>query len=164
MFNSGMRGFGAGLIVASGLLALVHYQGADQGGSKVKAEEASGTLTYEQVESYLQNEGLVAVKQETLEQSENTKQNSDEQLAEDKKKEKPEEPEEEVIKTTLVISKGTSTGQVCDWLESKKIIKSSDELIQFLRSNNLESKVRFGEYEVNSKMSIAEVATVITSP
>jgi hypothetical protein len=162
MFNSGMRGFGAGLIVASGILAIVHYQ-SDPVDSKANAEDKTAAITYDQVESYLESKGLVAVRKEEPAQPDKNETKGKESDKADKEK-KAEEPKEEVIKTTLVISKGTSTGQVSDWLESKKIIKSSDALIQYLRSNSLESKVRFGEYEVNNKMTLAEIAHVITSP
>ncbi|WP_257345877.1 hypothetical protein [Pseudalkalibacillus decolorationis] len=166
MFNSGMRGFGGGLIIAAGILAFVHYQGTEQVDSEATAVNAAETVTYEQVESYLQSKDLVAVQQKQWEQFQSNQKTAEKKPAEDKKEdapEKPEEPKEEVIKTTVVISKGTSTGQVCDYLESKKIINSSDALIKYLRSNNLESQVRFGSYEVNSKMTIAEIASVITS-
>ncbi|WP_261129472.1 hypothetical protein [Bacillus sp. Marseille-Q3570] len=161
MFNSGLRGFGAGLIAASGILAVVHFLGSDNIDSEAKAEN-SEEITYEEVNEYLENEGLVAVDQAKLDQLEGKQNTDDKSATEEPKEEKPEE--EPVIKTTVVISKGTSTGQVTDYLESQKIIKNSDELLKYLRANNMENKVRFGNYEVNSKMTIAEIAKVITSP
>lgn len=170
MFNSGLRGFGAGLIVAAGILALVHYQGSGDQQNEVNAE-GSETITYEEVQNFLKNEGLVAVEKTEIEQlrSDNNQQAKEDKptddsndQSDDSKEEKPKE--EQVVKTTVVISKGTSTGQVTDYLENQKIIKSSDELLNYLRSNNLENKVRFGNYEVNSNMSIAEIAKTITSP
>ncbi|MCF6408481.1 hypothetical protein [Pseudalkalibacillus salsuginis] len=161
MMNSGLRGFGAGLIIASGILALVHFQGTDKLDSEANAESAE-EITYSEVNTFLEKEGLVAIDQGKLDQLEGNQNTEDEKTAEEAPTEKPEE--ETVVKTTVVISKGTSTGQVTDYLESEKIIKSSDELLNYLRSNNLENKVRFGNYEVNSKMTIAEIAEVITSP
>ncbi|MCF6137916.1 hypothetical protein [Pseudalkalibacillus berkeleyi] len=161
MFNSGLRGFGAGLIVAAGVLALVYYQGADDQSNEADAAN-SKSITYEEVNHFLENEGLVAVGQNELDQ---LKADQDKQADSKKNDEKTEQPKEEkVIETTVVISKGTSTGQVTDYLESKKIIKNSDDLLSYLRSNNLESKVRFGNYKVNNKMTLAEIAKIITSP
>ncbi|MGP4080869.1 hypothetical protein ACTWQL_13230 [Pseudalkalibacillus sp. R45] len=161
MFNSGLRGFGAGLIAASGILAVVHFFGSDNIDSEAKAE-SSEEITYEEVNEYLENEGLVAVDQAKLDQLEGKQNTDDKNSSEEPKEEEPEEAP--VIKTTVVISKGTSTGQVTDYLESQKIIKSSDELLKYLRANNMENKVRFGNYEVNSTMTLAEIAKVITSP
>ncbi len=166
MFNSGLRGFGAGLIVAAGILALVHYQGSEN--QEVKAE-GSESITYEEVKTYLKNEGLVAVEEARFEQlqaaqpSEEKPSEDAEEKSEDEAKDE-ENKEEQVHSTTLVVRKGTSTGEVTNFLENHKIIKSSDELLNYLRSNNMESKVRFGNYEVNSNMSIAEIAKTITSP
>ncbi|WP_408006775.1 hypothetical protein ACJROX_19020 [Pseudalkalibacillus sp. A8] len=161
MKNSGLRGFGAGLIVASGILALVHFQGTGNLDSEAKAESAE-EITYEEVNKFLEKEGLVAIDQGKLDQLEGNQNTEDENTTEEAPAEETEK--EPVVTTTVVISKGTSTGQVIEYLESEKIIKSSDGLLNYLRSNNLENKVRFGNYEVNSKMTIAEIAKVITSP
>ncbi|MGM7701994.1 hypothetical protein ACSVDE_09705 [Pseudalkalibacillus sp. Hm43] len=161
MFNSGLRGFGAGLIVAAGILALVHYQGSDN--QEVKAE-GSESITYEEVKTYLKNEGLVAVEEAQFEQLQAAQTGEKKPSEDTKEKSEEEAKEEQVHSTTLVIQKGTSTGEVTNFLENQKIIKSSDELLNYLRSNNMESKVRFGNYEVNSNMSIAEIAKTITSP
>ncbi len=161
MMNSGLRGFGAGLIVASGILALVYFQGTDNLDSEANAESTE-EITYAEVNTFLEKEGLVAIDQGKLDQLEGNQNAEDEKTSEEAPAEKPEE--EPVVNTTVVISKGTSTGQVTDYLESEKIIKSSGELLNYLRSNNLENKVRFGNYKVNSKMTIAEIAEVITSP
>ncbi|WP_349407825.1 hypothetical protein [Pseudalkalibacillus sp. SCS-8] len=167
MFNSGLRGFGAGLIVAAGILAIVHYQGSGAEDTQAKAE-GSETITYEEVKSFLDSEGLVAITQAELDQMKEGKAGKD---SDDKKSGKTEEDteeesaeKEEVIKTTLVISKGTSTGEVTSFLEKQKIIDDGDDLLDYIQDHNLETKVRFGEYDVNSKMTIAQIAKIITSP
>ncbi|MCO6017375.1 MULTISPECIES: hypothetical protein [Carnobacterium] len=81
------------------------------------------------------------------------------------KKEEPAkdtDKKEEVKKYTLVIGQGDPTSTAVDQLAANGIIKDANEFTSFLTSNDYEMYIRDGSYEVNSGMSLEEIAKIIT--
>jgi hypothetical protein len=154
MASKDLRGFSAGIILSTGILAGVYYLGES---------ETPPALTEETVNQYLAEKGELAISEEEY----TALKNADTAVVEPKEKTVEEETEktdeEKVVEMTLTISKGMSTGEVCDLLEQGKIIKDSEEFLKYLRSNNLEGAVRAESHRVNSKMSFDELAKEITS-
>lgn len=153
MASKDLRGFSAGIIISTGILAGVYYMGGS---------EKSSAVTEEAVNQYLSEKGELAISKDEYSTLVNAGK-----AAEPKKKEAektaPEKEEEKAVEMTLTITQGMSTGEVCDLLEQGKIIKDSGEFLKYLRSNNLEGAVRAESHKVNSKMSFDELAKEITS-
>jgi hypothetical protein len=153
MTSKNLRGFSAGIIISTGILAGVYYT-ADT--------ENRTELTDDTVEQYLSEKGELAISKE-----EYTSLTEVESVAAAPEKEvgkaEPEKEEEKVFQMTLTITQGMSTGEVCDLLQKGNIIKDSNEFLKYLRSNNLEGAVRAESHQVNSNMGFDEIAKEITS-
>ncbi|OOE09898.1 hypothetical protein [Fictibacillus arsenicus] len=153
MASKNLRGFSAGIIISTGILAGVYYT-ADT--------ENRTELTDTAVEQYLSEKGELAISKE-----EYTSLTEAESAAAAPAKEEadaePEKEEDKVFQMTLTITQGMSTGEVCDLLQKGNIIKDSKEFLKYLRSNNLEGAVRAESHQVNSSMNFDELAKEITS-
>ncbi|MCM3730699.1 hypothetical protein M3196_03335 [Fictibacillus nanhaiensis] len=153
MTSKNLRGFSAGIIISTGILAGVYYT-ADT--------EQSTVLTDESVEQYLSEKGELAISKEEY-TSLTEAESAAAAPAKEEAKAEPEKEEEKVFQMTLTITQGMSTGEVCDLLQKGNIIKDSGEFLKYLRSNNLEGAVRAESHQVNSNMSFDEIAKEITS-
>jgi hypothetical protein len=153
MTSKNLRGFSAGIIISTGILAGVYYT-ADT--------EQSTVLTDESVEQYLSEKGELAISKEEY-TSLTEAESAAAAPAKEEAKAEPEKEEEKVFQMTLTITQGMSTGEVCDLLQKGNIINDSGEFLKYLRSNNLEGAVRAESHQVNSNMSFDEIAKEITS-
>lgn len=155
MTSKNLRGFSAGIILSTGILAGIYYT-ADT--------DTESVLTDESVSQYLSEKGELAISKEEY-NTLKTQTAAVPATATEKPKTEPvkEKEEEKVFQMTLTITQGMSTGEVCDLLKKGNIIKDSGEFLKFLRSNNLEGAVRAESHQVNSKMSFEEIAEEITS-
>jgi len=155
MTSKNLRGFSAGIILSTGILAGIYYT-ADTNTESV--------LTDESVSQYLSEKGELAISKEEY-NTLKTQTAAAPATATEKPKTEPVKEKEEVkvFQMTLTITQGMSTGEVCDLLKKGNIIKDSGEFLKFLRSNNLEGAVRAESHQVNSKMSFEEIAEEITS-
>lgn len=155
MTSKNLRGFSAGIIISTGILAGVYYT-ADT--------ENRAELTDAAVEQYLSEKGELAItKEEYTSLTETESVAAAPSTSNEEAKTEPEKEEEKVYQMTLTITQGMSTGEVCDLLQKGNIIKDSKEFLKCLRSNNLEGAVRAESHQVNSKMSFDELAKEITS-
>ncbi|MED1863462.1 hypothetical protein P4V41_08370 [Fictibacillus nanhaiensis] len=153
MTSKNLRGFSAGIILSTGILAGFYYTAdADQ----------TSELTEESVAQYLSEKGELAISKEEYSSLKDTETVAA-PVAKEEPKTVPPKEEEKVYQMTLTITQGMSTGEVCDLLQKENIIKNSDEFLKYLRTNNLEGAVRAESHQVNSKMSFDEIAKEITS-
>jgi predicted transcriptional regulator len=153
MASKNLRGFSAGIIISTGILAGVYYT-ADT--------ENRTELTDSAVEQYLSEKGELAISKEEY-TSLTEAESAAAAPAKEEAEAEPEKEEEKVFQMTLTITQGMSTGEVCDLLQKGNIIKDSKEFLKYLRSNNLEGAVRAESHQVNSSMNFDELAKEITS-
>ncbi|WP_226535180.1 hypothetical protein [Fictibacillus halophilus] len=153
MTSKNLRGFSAGIIISTGILAGVYYT-ADT--------ENRTELTDTAVEEYLSEKGELAISKDEY-TSLTEAESAAAAPAKEETKTEPEKEEEKVYQMTLTITQGMSTGEVCDLLQKGNIIKDSKEFLKYLRSNNLEGAVRAESHQVNSNMNFDELAKEITS-
>jgi hypothetical protein len=151
MTSKNLRGFSAGIIISTGILAGVYYMN----GSNNDTE-----LNDETVEQYLSEKGELAISEDEYTSLKAAKSTP---AAAEIKPEPVVKEEEKVTEMNLTITQGMSTGEVCDLLQQGKIIKDSKEFLKYLRSHNLEGLVRAETHQVNSKMTFDEIAKEITS-
>jgi predicted transcriptional regulator len=153
MTSKNLRGFSAGIIISTGILAGVYYT-ADK--------ENRTELTETAVEQYLSEKGELAISKEEY-TSLTEAESAAAAPAKEEAEAEPEKEEEKVFQMTLTITQGMSTGEVCDLLQKGNIIRDSKEFLKYLRSNNLEGAVRAESHQVNSSMNFDELAKEITS-
>lgn len=153
MTSKNLRGFSAGIIISTGILAGVYYT-ADT--------ENRTELTDTAVEEYLSEKGELAISKDEY-TSLTEAESAAAAPAKEEAKTEPDKEEEKVYQMTLTITQGMSTGEVCDLLQKGNIIKDSKEFLKYLRSNNLEGAVRAESHQVNSNMNFDELAKEITS-
>lgn len=170
MTKSGLRGFAGGLILSSSILAIIYFQDPVQGSH---TKQGITAVTDQDVEAYLDENNFVTVNQEEYETLVNEKMEAEAQeMAAQSTDENAQaastdagqeiNKEDRLVVATLEITKGMSTGEVCNFLEEANIIKDSDELLNYLLNNGLEGLVRMGTYKVDSSMSIETIAAEIT--
>ncbi|MDM5338954.1 hypothetical protein QUF84_17200 [Fictibacillus enclensis] len=158
MTNTTLRGFAAGMIVSSGLIAGVYYSQTPPE-KEVKAELNDST-----VNTYLHSKSMTAITTEELQRLKENRVAAAPALQEQDNSEeaKQEKEKPKVFKATLHVTRGMSTGEVCDFLEKENIIKDSKSFLKYLRKNKLEGQVRFGTFKVNSSMDFKKLADAIT--
>ncbi|MGA4719409.1 MULTISPECIES: endolytic transglycosylase MltG [Fictibacillus] len=154
MTSKNLRGFSAGIILSTGILAGFYYTADDA--------DKTSELTEESVAQYLSEKGELAISKEEYTSLKDT-ETAAAPVAKEEPKTVPPKEEDKVYQMTLTITQGMSTGEVCDLLQKENIIKNSDEFLKYLRTNNLEGAVRAESHQVNSKMSFDEIAKEITS-
>ncbi len=74
----------------------------------------------------------------------------------------PQVNEEEAYRAVLSVESGDTSDDIATRLESLKIIDNPSEFITFLKENNYAERIQIGKYELNSKMTLEQVAKVIT--
>jgi hypothetical protein len=151
MTSKNLRGFSAGIIISTGILAGVYY-----------TMDKSPKLTDATVEQYLSGKGEIAISETEYSSLKDAQSGS---AVTDKKPVTPApvKEEEKVVEMNLTITQGMSTGEVCDLLQKGKIIKDSKAFLKYLRSHNMEGAVRAETHQVNSKMNFDQIAKEITS-
>ncbi len=154
MTSKNLRGFSAGIILSTGILAGFYYT-ADT--------DTESVLTDENVSQYLSEKGEIAISKEEFTALKETQSTAAVPATKEEPKTAPVQEEEKVFEMTLTITQGMTTGEVCDQLQKGNIIKDSKEFLKYLRSNNLEGAVRAESHQVNSKMNFDEIAKEITS-
>ncbi len=152
MTNNTLRGFSAGMILATGLIAGVYFTQAPP--------EKEAELNDNTVNTYLHSKNMTAITTEELQTLKASRAAAAPKASEPATEAKP--AEKVVYNTTLHVSRGMSTGEVCDFLEKEKIIKDGKSFLKYLRSHKLEGEVRFGSYKVNSKMNFKKLADALT--
>lgn len=76
---------------------------------------------------------------------------------------KEESPKPSVIKTILRVEPGTTSSTISQELVRTGIIDDVTEFESYLTTNDLSVKIQIGEYELDSSMSINQIASKITS-
>ena len=154
MTSKNLRGFSAGIIISTGILAGVYYTANTENRTEI---------TDTAVEQYLSEKGELAISKEEYTSLTEAESAAAAPAKEEAKTGPEKEDEEKVYQMTLTISQGMSTGEVCDLLQKGNIIKDSKEFLKYLRTNNLEGAVRAESHQVNSNMNFDELAKEITS-
>ena len=68
-----------------------------------------------------------------------------------------------LIKTLLHIEPGATSSSISYELERSGIIKQATEFEDYLTTNKISGKIQIGEYDLDSSMSVKEIAKMITN-
>lgn len=81
----------------------------------------------------------------------------------DKDKKKDDKKKDKVIKAKFTTKDGVVTQDIADILVEKKIIDDRQKFLDYLEDNDYSPYIQVGTFEVNSDMSMKELAEVITT-
>ncbi len=70
--------------------------------------------------------------------------------------------EKDVFHYVLEIEQGMNSSDIADSLERNKIINDTKPFIDYLAEHDLSQTIQLGSYEIDSSMSIEEIASLIT--
>jgi hypothetical protein len=161
----GMRGFAAGILLASGIVALYYYQLMP----KNDDEKAEAPLTESRVDAYLASKGEIAVDKAAFEKwqaSESQKASGDQGKAADKSSandDKKNADQPKVYKAKITVKQGMTTSDVAEALEKQHVIKDRHQLTQYVIDHKLEPYLQLGTYTFTSDMSIPDIAKKLTT-
>lgn len=91
---------------------------------------------------------------------EKNKKNKDKK---DSKKKKDKKKKDDVKKAKITIKSGDVLADIAEQLADKKIIKNKQKFIDYLEDSDYSSKIQLGTFEVNSDMSMKEIAKTLTT-
>lgn len=154
--SSIIRGLGIGLFTAGIIFTFVSIPNssdvsntAPNGFELIKSEELKSL----QAELSTSKEQLAQIQ---LDLEAMSKENTDEQI------EEVDEPSSVQVKTVLIIRKGMTSTDISSILEQTNIIKNRKDFEQYLEDKKLSEGIQIGTYEINSSMTIVEIANLIT--
>lgn len=81
----------------------------------------------------------------------------------DKKKKKKDKDDDKVIKAKFTTEDGVVTQDIADILKDEKIIDDRQKFLDFLDDNDYSPYIQIGTFEVNSDMTMKEIAEIITT-
>ncbi|MBU0904347.1 MAG: endolytic transglycosylase MltG [Firmicutes bacterium] len=155
--SSIMRGLGIGLFTAGILFTFISVPNSSDGSTTapngyelVKSEELKSLQ--EELSTSKEQLAQIQLDLEAMSKENNT----DEQV------EEVDDPSSDQVKTVLIIRSGMTSTDISSILEQTNIIKNRKDFDQYLEDKKLSEGIQIGTYELNSYMTIAEVANLIT--
>ncbi|WP_047980678.1 MltG/YceG/YrrL family protein [Ornithinibacillus contaminans] len=157
-----LRGISLGVILATGLLAYVHYTNPEEAVTKEKEYTIDGAIAFLEKQEY-----EITKKEADKPKSSAEKQPEENMDDVEEKEETVEEPEESteasIKEYELVIQSGMSSIDVSDLLYENGIVDDATEFNQYLETQGYQSIIGVGTYQVTDQMSYEQIATIITN-
>ena len=155
--SSIIRGLGIGLFTAGILFTFISVPNSSDGSTTapngyelVKSEELKSLQ--EELSTSKEQLAQIQLDLEAMSKENNT----DEQV------EEVDDPSSDQVKTVLIIRSGMTSTDISSILEQTNIIKNRKDFDQYLEDKKLSEGIQIGTYELNSSMTIAEIANLIT--
>ena len=67
----------------------------------------------------------------------------------------------QIVNINVTIPSDSSSSDIADILYSSDIIMSKEELLEYLRKNNLENSLKAGTFSLNKSMSIKQIVDIL---
>lgn len=74
---------------------------------------------------------------------------------------KADKTKEQIVNINVTIPSDSSSSDIADILYSSDIIMSKEELLEYLRKNNLENSLKAGTYTLNKSMTIKQIVDLL---
>ncbi|MEH2999887.1 MULTISPECIES: endolytic transglycosylase MltG [Bacillus] len=162
MTKKSIQTFAAGMILATGVLAIVFFlTGKDEAAADTTTKETlAQKVTDTDVKNYLDSKKEVTVSRETYQQlldykEKALKANEDGDSKSDKQK-----PKGKSIK--FVIKNGMSTSDVSDILEKDGIINSSKDFNDYVIDAGYHKEIRAGKFNLKTGMTFKQIVKALT--
>ncbi|MFS0655310.1 endolytic transglycosylase MltG [Bacillus sp. 179-C3.3 HS] len=165
MTKKSIQTFAAGMILATGVLAVVFFfTGKDEvEADSTTKDTLSAKVTDTDVKNYLDSKKEVSVNRDTyqellsykekaLKASEDGDTNNDKQTTE--------KPKNKSIK--FVIKNGMSTSDVSDMLEKEGIINSSKDFNDYVIDAGYHKEIRAGKFNLKTGMTFKQIVKALT--
>jgi glucan-binding YG repeat protein len=158
-----LRGIAIGVIIATGVLALVHFTNPPQ----VVTKEKEKPYTVDAAVAFLEKHDYEVVKKDAV------KPNASKEAESEKVEEKVEENDQTNKETEstkektpkehqLVIKSGMNSFDVAEVLFQNGIVDDAEDFNDFLEKNDYQRIIRPGTYTVHDQMSYEQLAIIIT--
>lgn len=165
MTKKSIQTFAAGMILATGVLALVFFlTGKDEAAADTTTKETlASKVTDTDVKNYLDSKKEVSVSRETYQQlldfkEKALKANEDGDSKNDK--ETTDKPKGKPVK--FVIKNGMSTSDVSDMLEKDGIINSSKDFNDYVIDAGYHKEIRAGKFNLKTGMTFKQIVKALT--
>jgi ADP-dependent phosphofructokinase/glucokinase len=153
MSRNGLRAFGAGIILATSILAGLYFSEDNE----VIPQE----ITDQDIEEYLdKRDDLVLIEEGEYKELLQFKEKANEKPPEEPVQENVEE--KVITKYTLEIQSGMNSLEIARLLESVGIIEDATKLNNYILEQKLAEKIQIGSYQLISDMTLEEIADIIT--
>lgn len=156
MNRSAIRSFGIGLFLAGATFQVQHM---------LKDKEIASTSAISQQSYDEAQQELTQVKQQ-LAALQLDLQNAQKKQAitpVDQREKKPEKSASDGTKSmVLIIQSGMNSNDVGSLLEQSGVIQNKLDLEDYLKAQDLSSRLQIGEYELHSAMTLKQIAETIT--
>lgn len=156
-----LQGLATGIFFTTSILSLNFYFTDN---FQIKNEVAP--FSEEALQAFLQENDLITVNQTEYEQLLTNVENIDGETTElhtnnqDVEEDIAEDVEAKEI--TIIITVGMSSGTVSLLLEEKGLIDDYQQFTDYLMNNQLESKIKAGEFQLSTELTIKEIADALT--
>lgn len=159
MNKRNVQAFGFGVIFATCVIAIYYYFITVK--EPINPDKEVAMLDVESATEVLVNENFLVMTTDEL--NELKDQAVKEAMDALKTEKEPETPTLQVFNYSLDIMPGMNTLAVAKELKENKIIEDEDAFHFYLASNDLSKRIQIGTYELNSSMTIEEIAKLITN-
>ncbi len=172
MSKSFLRGLSFGIILVTAIFTFLYNPLEEKSEIIVQQEQELNDTV---VSDYIKNKGQTLItieklnhfkqKEAELIQLETEIKKLEESIAHLKNEKKAKTTKEDASPTkyyVLEVVKGMNSPDVSDQLEKATIIESASKFEEYLQTKNWGSSIQIGIYELNSKMTIEEIAKIIT--
>lgn len=159
MNKAAIRFFGAGLFLAGAAFQVQHMIDEDE----TTSSNGNSNQSYEQAQQELANvKSQLAQLQIDLENAKKQVPQETESTKTTEVDEKPADVSASEKSTVLIIQSGMTSKDISSTLESAGIIRNKLDFEDYLSAQKLAGKIQIGEYELNSTMTIKQIAEKIT--
>ncbi|MFC0014818.1 MULTISPECIES: endolytic transglycosylase MltG [Allobacillus] len=154
--------YSVGLLTATFIFGIIYWMEGNSNESK-----DSSNVPEKEIQTYIEEQELKLVSQDEYTNLLNKNEELRAQLdALEKENSKSDESasssEKDVFRYVLEIEQGMNSSDIADLLERNEIINDTKPFIDYLAEHDLSQTIQLGSYEMNSSMSIEEIANLIT--
>ncbi|MFV8826651.1 hypothetical protein [Alkalihalobacterium sp. APHAB7] len=161
MAKKTVQGVAAGILLATSVFAYMYFfQTTHIEIEQDDIEIPEIELSSEEMMDILKDQGFIVLDEEEYDLLLKGKEEAE---REDIALEEEVDPQPQTIHYTIIeIQSGMSSMNVANYLEKVNVLEDTEEFLQFLRDNELTQQIKAGEFELNSTMTVEEIALTIT--
>lgn len=151
MTKDGMRGLAAGLLISTVVLSLFHFSEWKTTTKPEQVQPENNAIRESDLRAYADDHDLIILQEHEYHElisSVSAKEDS--------------EQERIIYQLMLDIPPGTSSKTVAERLAAANIIDDVDAFMSYLQSENLSTRVKSGNYHLDSSMTTEDIAELIT--
>ncbi|SER21232.1 endolytic transglycosylase MltG [Piscibacillus halophilus] len=150
-----IQSFSIGLLTATLIIGYIYWQVDATSNEELAGSEI--TITDDDVTQHLEEQGLIAVKNDDYENLIREKQQLETKLDELNN-----ETDQSGDSKVLNIESGMTLGDIASELDRLNIIDDVQSFSQYMEEQGYSREIQLGEYEINTDMSYEEIASLIT--